>query len=88
MYSDHQMPEASAARAGAAIVVVLYHPDADDLANLSRLADWGVHVVAVINAIGEASRPSVPVSGVQVIDNPRNLGLARALNQGLSLIHI
>lgn len=82
MYPDHQMPEASAARAGAAIVVVLYHPDADDLANLSRLADWGVHVVAVINAIGEASRPSLPVSGVQVIDNPRNLGLARALNQG------
>lgn len=83
MYSDHQTPEASAARAGAAIVVVLYHPNADDLANLSRLADWGVHVVAVVNAIKDEDRSLLPASRAQVVNNPRNLGLARALNQGI-----
>ncbi len=83
MNSEEYTPDASAARAAAAIVVVLYHPSEDDLVNLSRLADWDVHVVAVINAIGNTGQALVPDAGVQVIDNPRNLGLARALNQGI-----
>lgn len=83
MHSEDHTPAASAARAGAAIVVVLYHPSEDDLANLSRLAGWGVHVVAVINALGSVGRALMPGAGVQVIANSRNLGLARALNQGI-----
>ena len=83
MYSDHQTLEASAAHVSAAIVVVLYHPDKEDLANLARLTEWGARVVAVINAIGDKDRALLPTDGVQVIDNPGNLGLARALNQGI-----
>lgn len=83
MCSDHQAPEASGARTCAAIVVVLYHPTEADLANLAKLATWGAHVVAVVNAIGDAFRGLLPMSGVQVVENSRNLGLARALNQGI-----
>ncbi|WP_342659353.1 glycosyltransferase (plasmid) [Sphingomonas sp. NY01] len=83
MNSEDHTPDASAARAGAAIVVVLYHPGDDDLANLSKLADWGIPVVAVINAIGNVGGRAALSAKVQVVANPRNLGLARALNQGI-----
>jgi rhamnosyltransferase len=84
MCSDYQNSEASPARVDAAIVVVLYHPGAGDLANLSALATWGVRVIAVVNAIRDKDRDSLPASKVQVIYNPTNVGLARALNQGIA----
>lgn len=83
MHSDPQPPVVSAGCPDAAIVVILYHPGADDLANLSRLADWGVRVVVVVNGMADADRALLPRSNVQMVENPRNLGLARALNQGI-----
>ena len=67
----------------AAIVVVLFHPSDDDLANLSWLAAWGAPVFAVINAIAPSLRDALPLRAVQVIENRHNLGLARGLNQGI-----
>lgn len=68
-----------------AIAVILYHPSDDDLANLSRLMTWGVHVVAVVNAIADARRAKLPAgTGITVLANPTNLGLARALNQAVA----
>ncbi|WP_334656764.1 glycosyltransferase [Sphingomonas panaciterrae] len=83
MHPDHQLPPAGSARADVAVVVVLYHPGDDDLANVTRLTKWGVRVVAVVNAIDDARRAAMPATGAQVIANPSNLGLAHALNQGI-----
>ena len=81
---DHQLPDVASARAETAVVVVLFHPGGDDVANLARLAGWGTRVVAVVNAADDAGRAAIPATGARVIDNAGNLGLARALNQGIA----
>lgn len=69
---------------GIAIAVVLFNPSAGDVDNLRRLAGWGVQVVAIVNAIGEAERARLPSGGgLSIVVNPSNLGLACALNQGV-----
>lgn len=84
MQSDHPLPATRPVPVDVAVVVVLYNPSDDDLANLSRLTQWGVRVVAVVNAIDDTRRGTMRTTGAQIIDNSRNLGLARALNQGIT----
>ncbi|EZP55120.1 glycosyltransferase family 2 protein [Sphingomonas sp. RIT328] len=68
----------------AAIVVVLFHPTTDDLANLRMLARAGIHLIIVINALANEAVPLLPDGDkVTVIMNDHNVGLARALNQGI-----
>ncbi len=84
MQPDHHLLSATAARSDAAIVIVLFHPSASDLANLVRMARWGALVVAVVNEADDVGRDAALASGAQVILNTENLGLARALNQGIA----
>lgn len=71
--------------AASATVVVLFRPGPDDIANLTRMADWGQDVVAVVNAYDEALSKRLPANNrIFYIRNLENLGLARALNQGLA----
>lgn len=72
-------------RSRAAVVVVLYDPSADDLSHLAKLEKWGAPVFVVANAIAEKQRAEIAESArLSMISNPRNLGLASALNQGLT----
>lgn len=65
-------------------VVVLYHP-ADSVLNLvDTLVAGGCSVVVVVNAAGSAVVQKLQATdSVSVIDNHGNLGLAKALNQGI-----
>ncbi|WP_339688739.1 glycosyltransferase [uncultured Parasphingorhabdus sp.] len=68
---------------GAAIVVVLYRPSNGDLAHLAELATWGVSVHVVVN--DAAIEELLPLmEGLRWIKNSENVGLARALNQGIA----
>jgi rhamnosyltransferase len=72
---------------GVCAVVVTYHPDADVVQNLTILRSQVDRLVVVDNAspsaaIQELRALSVSL-GFQLIENPRNLGLAVALNQGV-----
>jgi rhamnosyltransferase len=65
-------------------VVVLFHPGCDDLLNLTQMAGWGHEIVAVINACDHALAIRLPTSPrIFYVCNDANVGLARALNQGL-----
>lgn len=65
------------------VVVVLYQPDEDTVKFAIDMARNGQSVVAVINAMDQKYRAYFEnVSGLQVVENTENLGLARALNQG------
>lgn len=80
MLHDPSMSEV----ARAAIVVVLFHPTADDLANLRRLAQTAAHLVVIVNALADEAAHSLPdANAATIVRNERNMGLARALNQGI-----
>jgi len=84
MTPQFQTPRVRFDRADIAVAVVLYHPSDSDLDNVTELAAWGVSVVAVVNAISDTQRGKLPSgSGVSVIVNASNFGLARALNQAV-----
>jgi rhamnosyltransferase len=69
-----------------AVVVVLYNPDAESLAHVRELAGVWRHVFAVSNGITDAQRVELAaIDGLSLIENPGNVGLARALNQGIEL---
>jgi rhamnosyltransferase len=82
---SQQAPVTQPNRSGVAVVVVLYDPCTNDLHHLAEMTKWGVQVVAVVNAIAEEQRRMMPSEvGLTAITNPRNLGLAPALNQGVA----
>jgi rhamnosyltransferase len=75
-------------RAGA--VVVSFHPDADVIQNLTLLRRQVSHVVVVDNGSSEALlrplREAKAKLGFELIENGENLGIARALNQGVRFL--
>lgn len=84
MTPQHQTLNVRVNRADIAVAIVLFHPSDSDLDNVRTLATWGVHVVAVVNAISDKQRDKLPSQpGVSIIVNAANLGLARALNQAV-----
>jgi rhamnosyltransferase len=69
---------------GVAVVIVLFHPEPDNLVHLRMLAEAGEQVIAVSNGMTPADREALSeVHGVSLIDNGENAGLAHALNQGI-----
>jgi rhamnosyltransferase len=69
-----------------ACVVVFYNPDTDALENVKRLASCGYSVVVVVNQASEDTlRELQMLKDVYPIVNDTNLGLASALNQGVTL---
>jgi rhamnosyltransferase len=84
MFPDTAIPDLRAI-AVTATVVVLFHPEPDDLANLAQMASWGQSVVAVVNACDMALAARLPVhANIHYIRNEANAGLAHALNQGIA----
>ena len=77
------MPYSKISLDNVAIVVVLYLPSEEDLNHISNLAEWGVGVHVVVNLVN-AAEPWPSIKNVHWIKNPKNFGLARALNQGIS----
>ena len=68
-----------------ATVIVLYKPDDDTIGEVSALTAADHHVIAVSNGISDGQRRSLMNAGLlALIDNDRNVGLARALNQGIA----
>lgn len=66
-------------------VLVLYHPELSALITIGRLATKGYRVCVVINAADIALIHQLErMNGVWLIKNPRNVGLATALNQGIA----
>ena len=68
-------------------VLVLYHPESLVIDTMTRLAGAGYRVCAVINTADSdlvAKLETIP--GVTLIKNPRNIGLATALNQGIACV--
>jgi rhamnosyltransferase len=69
----------------AAIVVVLYYPDEETINHVATLGFLDHLVVAVINAIDHRYVSHLKcVTGLQLIENASNVGLAKAINQGCS----
>ncbi len=65
-------------------VVVFYNPSDADVATAVTAAERIGPVVAVANMVSEAQRERLArAASLTLIDNRANLGLARALNQGL-----
>ena len=65
-------------------VVVLYHPADSVLTLVDTLVTGGCAVVVVVNGASvEILQKLQATSSVSVIDNQGNLGLAKALNQGI-----
>lgn len=64
-------------------VVVLFRPSAADIASLVGLAAGGWNPVAVINEADRSQVVEIAAAGVDTIANTANVGLARALNQGI-----
>ena len=67
-------------------VVVLFHPAESDIASLVRLAGRGWQPVAVINDGARRHADRLRAAGVELIENAANVGLARALNQGIERV--
>jgi len=69
-------------------VVVSYHPDADVLANLATLRPQVQEIVVVDNGSTPeelaALEAGVLPLGCAILRNPANLGIAKALNQGVA----
>jgi rhamnosyltransferase len=77
------------------VVIVFYFPDDACLERVNRLVETGRHIIVVDNTPSSSSEPaegdsrgrSAVRSGlnqsVHLITNDRNLGIARALNQGV-----
>lgn len=67
-----------------ACVFVLYHPEPSALNKLDRFAEFGYPVIVVINAIDHHALENLQSkSHLHIINNPKNIGLASALNQGI-----
>ena len=67
-----------------AIVVVLFQPTEANVENAVRLAKAGFSIIAVSNGVTAAQRDALMATmRVTLIENCDNLGLARALNQGV-----
>lgn len=65
-------------------VLVLYHPENLVIDTITRLARVGYRVCAVINAADSGLVTTLEtIQGVRLVKNPRNIGLAAALNQGI-----
>lgn len=67
-------------------VVVLFRPGAADIASLLALGEWGWRPVAVSNAAEPHQIEQLRAAGIELIENADNLGLARALNQGIERV--
>lgn len=67
-------------------VVVLFHPADADIDSLVALSDRGWNPVAVINAASDHAVVRLRTAGIEVVQNPANQGLARALNQGIERV--
>lgn len=72
-----------------AVVIVTYYPSADLIAMVNRIFGQGVGEVIIVDNTPEESPAIVAKSGFertpQVIVNMSNLGIAKALNQGIKL---
>lgn len=67
-----------------ACIFVLYHPETSVLNKLDRFIEFGYSVIVVINAIDQHSLEKLQSKrDLHVINNPNNIGLASALNQGI-----
>lgn len=67
-----------------ACVFVLYHPELSALNKLDRFVEFGYPVIVVINAIDQHSLEKLQSKNhLHIINNPKNIGLASALNQGI-----
>lgn len=68
-----------------ACVVVFYNPEPESIANLDRMASHGYLVVVVVNQASQGMLERLQlIRGVYPIVNNTNLGLATALNQGIT----
>ena len=66
-------------------VLVLYHPEVTVLDTIHRLAAQGYPVCVVINAADSMLVENIKqTKGVSLLQNPRNIGLGAALNQGIT----
>jgi rhamnosyltransferase len=69
-----------------AAVIVTYEPDAGFTSRLERIAPQVTRLIIVDNSPSAPVRPHLPAGApatVELIENGRNEGLARGLNQGL-----
>lgn len=83
MMSSHNNQE-ELNKSSIACVFVLYHPEPSSLNKLDRFAEFGYPVIVVINAIEHHTLENLQSnSHLHVINNPKNIGLASALNQGI-----
>ncbi len=65
-------------------VIVLFNPDAGVVDVAKGLAQFGYHVILVVNAASQSILTALEaIQGTTVIVNPQNIGLASALNIGL-----
>ena len=64
-------------------IVVLFNPDEAAIGSLMELAEAELHPLAVVNAIDADSLARLQLTGIELLVNPSNLGLARAFNQGI-----
>lgn len=80
------VPVSPASAVGA--IVVTYHPGPAALANIAALRSQVLHVFVIDNTADAPSRqilsPLAGDPGIELVFNPANLGLAAALNQGVS----
>ncbi len=67
-------------------VVVLFRPGESDLASLIGLAGRGWEPVAVLNEGSRSLIDRLGAAHIEVIENTANVGLARALNQGIERV--
>lgn len=66
-------------------VLVLYHPEGYVVDTIRRLASRGYRVCVVVNSADDALIHTLVADiDVHVINNPCNIGLAAALNQGIT----
>jgi rhamnosyltransferase len=76
----HEMPFAS--------VVVAYFPSSDTLTNLMAIADASDALIVVDNTPGSADFSELHNRNVHILHETKNVGLAKALNDGLELVGI
>lgn len=72
-----------------AVIIVTYNPSADLAATVDRIVGQGVGEVIIVDNSPDGSTATVAANGFerspQIIVNMRNLGIAKALNQGIEL---
>lgn len=79
------MPEFTMPTESVAAIVITYHPDAEVLQNLAILRPQVSELVVVDNGSGVPAmlRQAASRIGFHLLENPENLGIATALNQGI-----